>query len=914
MEVLEELYPDPAYRQEVMNSIARASAEWADFKTRVRDGRIIDTRWANVLLSDGTSIGIGKDITAEKLAETELRESEERYRDLVESSKDLICTHDLQGLILSTNRAAAAALGYPPKEYPVRMNLRDYLAPEVRDEFDEYLNTLQNEGFAKGVMVVQTNTGERRFWEYYNTLRTEGVETPIVRGMAHDITERRRAEEALRHAERKYRDIFENAGEGIFQSTPEGRFLAANPELARIHGFDSPEELISSRTDITREVYADPERRKEFKHLLDAFGMVRGFEHQVLRKDGSRIWISVNARVVRDEQGSIRYYEGTAQDITDRKQAEEALRESEERYRDLFENAKDAIYVQDLKGTYLSVNRAAENLSGYDRNEIIGKHFEQFVAPEYLPLVCTNFTKKLVDKEQTAYEVEVITKDGRRVPVELNSSLIFKHGVPVGIQGIARDIAERKRAVERLREYEKVVEGVEEMIAVVDRDYRYLIANRAFLNHRGLKREELVGRLVPELMSAEIFEKIVKRNLDECFKGNVVKYEMKVPCPIGERDLFVTYFPIEGADGVGRVACVLKDITDQKRAQDELRQSEERFSKAFHSSPAALSVGLLEDGKLIEVNDAFLRMTGHKRDEVIGRTTLELGFWSDSDDRVTMAGMLQERGAVTDFEIDFRKKSGEARNGLFSVDLIELSGKPCVLGIVQDITERKRAESALRNYSRKLIEAQEAERQHIARELHDQIGQVLTAIRMNLQTIGNTCVTDESQVLIDQGITIIDSALDQVRDLSFELRPSLLDGLGLVAALRWYSDQYALRTGINTKTSTNLPEGQTRLREELETACFRIVQEALTNVVRHAKAKNVFIDLRKLDHKILLSVRDDGIGFDKRSANGGASAVHLGLRGMKERALALSGTLEIESAPARGTEVRASFPTNGKED
>jgi PAS domain S-box-containing protein len=914
MEVLEQLYPDPAYRQEVMNSIARASGEWGDFKTRVRDGRIIDTRWANVLLSDGTSIGIGKDITAEKLAETELRESEERYRDLVESSKDLICTHDLQGLVLSTNRAAAVALGYPPKEFPVRMNLRDYLAPEVRDQFDEYLNTIQNEGFAKGVMVVQTNTGERRFWEYYNTLRTEGVETPIVRGMAHDITERRRAEEALRHAERKYRDIFENAGEGIFQSTPEGRFLAANPELARIHGFDSPEELISSRIDITREVYADPERRKEFKHLLDAFGMVRGFEHQVLRKDGSRIWISVNARVVRDEQGSIRYYEGTAQDITDRKQAEEALRESEERYRDLFENAKDAIYVQDLKGTYLSVNRAAENLSGYDRNEIIGKHFEQFVAPEYLPLVCTNFTKKLVDKEQTAYEVEVITKDGRRVPVELNSTLIFKHGVPVGIQGIARDIAERKRAVERLREYEKVVEGVEEMIAVVDRDYRYLIANRAFLNHRGLKREELVGRLVPELMSAEIFEKFVKRNLDECFKGNVVKYEVKVPCPIGERDLFVTYFPIEGADGVDRVACVLKDITDQKRAQDELRQSEERFSKAFHSSPAALSVGLLEDGKLIEVNDAFLRMTGHKRDEVIGKTTLELGFWSDSDDRVTMAGMLQERGAVTDFEIDFRKKSGEVRNGLFSVDLIELSGKPCVLGIVQDITERKRAESALRNYSRKLIEAQEAERQHIARELHDQIGQVLTAIRMNLQTIGNTCVTDESQVLIDQGITIIDSALDQVRDLSFELRPSLLDGLGLVAALRWYSDQYALRTGINTKTSTNLPEGQTRLREELETACFRIVQEALTNVVRHAKAKNVFIDLRKLDHKILLSVRDDGIGFDKRSANGGASAIHLGLRGMKERALALSGTLEIESAPARGTEVRASFPTNGKED
>jgi PAS domain S-box-containing protein len=669
LNVFAELYPDPAYRKEVLEYIAKASTQWADFKTRVRDGRIIDTRWANVLLSDGTSIGIGKDITTEKLAETELRESEERYRDLVESSEELICTHDLQGLILSANRAAAVALGYPPKEYPVTMNLRDCLAPEVRDQFDDYLNTIQNEGFAKGVMVVQTSTGERRIWEYYNTLRTEGVATPIVRGMAHDITDRRRAEEALRHAERKYRDIFENAGEGIFQSTPEGRYLAANPALARMHGFDSSEELIRSRTDISRQIYVDPKRREEFKDLLAASGMVRGFEHQVLRKDGSRIWISVNARVVRDEQGSIRYYEGTAQDITDRKQAEEALRESEERYRELFENAKDAIYVQDLKGIYISINRAAEKLSGYDRSEVIGKHFEQFVAPEYLPLVRTNFAKKLIDQEQTAYEVEVIAKDGRRVPVELNSTVIFKHGVPVGIQGIARDIAERKRT-----------------------------------------------------------------------------------------------------------------------------------------------------------------------------------------------------------------------------------------------------ESALRNYSRLLIEAQEAERQHIARELHDQIGQVLTAIRINLQTIGTSCETEESQVLIDQGITIIDSALEQVRNLSFELRPSLLDGLGLVAALRWYSDQYSRRTGIRTKTSTNLPEGQTRLREELETACFRIAQEALTNVVRHAKAKNVFISLRKLDHKVLLSIRDDGIGFDERSTNGGAAAIHLGLRGMKERALALSGTLEIESAPAGGTEIRASFPTNSKED
>jgi PAS domain S-box-containing protein len=790
LDVFSELHPDPAYREEVLEYIAKANTQWADFKTRVRDGRILDTRWSNVLLSDGTSIGIGRDITAWKSAEAELRESEERYRDLVESSEELICTHDLQGLVLSANRAAAVSLGYPPKEYPVTMNLRDCLAPEVRDQFDDYLNTVQKEGFAKGLMVVQTSTGERRIWEYYNTLRTEGVATPIVRGMAHDITERRRAEEALRHAERKYRAIFENAGEGIFQSTPDGRFLAANPALARMYGFDSPEELIRSLTDISRQIYVDPKRREEFKHLLDAFGMVRGFEHQVLRKDGTMIWTSVNARVVRDEQDTIRYYEGTAQDVTDRKQAEEALRESEERYRELFENAKDAIYVQDLRGIYTSVNRAAEKLSGYTRNEIIGKHFEQFVAPEYLPLVRTNFAKKLVDKEQTAYEVDVLAKDGQRVPVELNSTLIFEHDVPVGIQGIARD------------------------------------------------------------------------------------------------------------------------ITKRKRAEDDLRQQKEILQKIFDHIPVMIRL-TGPDGNVHLVNREYERTTGWSLAEIQGKgLNLFAELYPDKNERqLIIERVATPRGDWADFRTTVR--DGRVIDTTWTN--IHLSAGMS-LGIGQDISDRKRAEETLRSYSRKLIEAQEAERQHIARELHDQIGQVLTAIRINLQTIGNSCETDESQVLIHQGISIIDSALEQVRNLSFELRPSLLDGLGLVAALRWYSDQYARRTGIRTKTSTNLREGQTRLREELETACFRIVQEALTNVVRHANAKNVSVSLRKLDHQILLSIKDDGIGFDERSANGGASPIHLGLRGMKERALALSGTLAIESAPTRGTEIRASFPINSKED
>src|SRR4029078_11313149 len=189
--------------------------------------------------------------------------------------------------------------------------------------------------------------------------------------------------EARLAAERKYRRIFENVSEGIFQSTPEGYYLMANPALARIHGFKSVRELIRSRRDISREIYVDPARREEFKRLIEKHGVVRDFEHETFRKDGSRIWLCVNARVVRDDTGKILYYEGTARDITQRKQAEQALRESEERYRELFENSKDALYVHDMNGCYTSVNRAAERLSGYTREELIGQHFTTFLHPEY---------------------------------------------------------------------------------------------------------------------------------------------------------------------------------------------------------------------------------------------------------------------------------------------------------------------------------------------------------------------------------------------------------------------------------------------------------------------------------------------------------------------------------------------------
>ena len=345
-----------------------------------------------------------------------------------------------------------------------------------------------------------------------------------------------------------------------------------------------------------------------------------------------------------------------------RNKAERALRESEERYRELFENAQDAIYVHDLTGRYTSVNRAAEKLSGYSREEIIGKHFSNFIAPSHLRYARENLCRKLDQQAETTYEAEIVSKTGRRTPVEISSRLIYEHGQPVGVQGTARDISERKQ--------------------------------------------------------------------------------------------------------------------------------------------------------------------------------------------------IQE---------------------------------------------------ALRLYSRALIDAQETERQRIARELHDEIGQVLTAVRINLQTAKTARDTAEAARHIEDSIRVTDEALRQVRDLSLDLRPPHLDDFGLATALRWFIDRFSQRTGIVTEFEAT--DDEQRLATETETACFRIAQEALTNVARHAKAKRVSVRLKRYRDQLILIVKDDGVGFDANALyDHSKRPAALGLRGMKERANAVRGLIDIDSADGKGTQVRARFP------
>lgn len=233
---------------------------------------------------------------------------------------------------------------------------------------------------------------------------------------------------------------------------------------------------------------------------------------------------------------------------------------------------------------------------------------------------------------------------------------------------------------------------------------------------------------------------------------------------------------------------------------------------------------------------------------------------------------------------------------------------------LQDITERKLSEERLKEsneqlqaMSRRLVEAQETERRHIARELHDEIGQTLTAAEMNLQAALQSQPSAPLQRRLEESLQAVEQVLEQVHDLSLNLRPSMLDDLGLVPTLRWYINRQSSLAGLQTEFRADPLEH--RLDPLIETECFRIAQEALTNIVRHAQARTLTVELNRKDGCLHLSVRDDGIGFDVAAVR--ERAVHgasLGLLSMEERAAVAGGGLKYHSAPAQGTEIHAWFP------
>ena len=373
-----------------------------------------------------------------------------------------------------------------------------------------------------------------------------------------------------------------------------------------------------------------------------------------------------------------------------------------------------------------------------------------------------------------------------------------------------------------------------------------------------------------------------------------------------------------GHDG-GQALCyegAIRDVSRQKQVEMALRESEERFRTIVEQSPIAIQV-LSPDGWTVQVNRAWEELWGVTAADVSNYNMLQdeqaislgtmpyvkMGFAGETVSMPPVAYHTPETLKLG------RKRWFQARIYPVKGDRGEIRN---VIMLYEDITERQWGTEDLQRLSVELMSAQEAERKRISRELHDELGQALTAMRINLAALENellpTLAPASGEKLTETG-RAVDEMLDHVHELSLAFRPTMLDELGLVPTLRWYVDRYAKRLGIAVEfEASGLEE---RLPSELETALYRVVQEAFTNIARHAQARRVRLHLAQRGSKVTASIQDDGVGFDaeKRIAIS-PSGSGAGLVGMRERVTLLGGTFSLRASPGRGTRLAIELPVS----
>jgi PAS domain S-box-containing protein len=492
------------------------------------------------------------------------------------------------------------------------------------------------------------------------------------------------------------------------------------------------------------------------------------------------------------------------------------------------------------------------------------------------------------------------------------------------VVGMVTDVTDLMLTEIKLREYEKAVEGAEDMIGVVDRQYRFVLANRQYLKMRNIARDQVVGSSIPDVLGKEIFATVIKPKLDECFRGNVVRYEMKFPYPtIGERDLLLSYFPIEDANGtIDRAACILHDITERKRAEEALhhlnrtlesrtallRTREELLRNFVKNVPAGVAM-LDRDMRYLQVSDRFCSDYSIDSSQVLGRLHYEL--FPDTPDRWKEIHRRALNGETLRAEEDrWDREDGtlwlrwEIRPWWNSN-----GSQGGVLLFAEDITRIKQSEETLSNVNQKLIQAHEEERTRIARELHDDISQriVLLAVRLDELQEGRTSSLAQLKRELAGARDEVQELATDIQALSHRLHSSKLKEFGLDFAAAGFCKEFSEQKGLRIDFhSENLPK---QLSEEISICLFRVLQEAVQNAAKHSGARHFQVSLRNGSNEIELTVADSGIGFDPEMAlrkNG------LGFTSMRERMKLVNGELSIESRLQRGTTVRARVPQKTK--
>jgi PAS domain S-box-containing protein len=815
-----------------------------------------------------------------------------------------------------------------------------------------------------------------KFMVYYNEPHTfDEEERNLSLTIAHQLAfgvDRKRAEEALARERETLERLFETMPVMVSIIDPESNTMRLNAEFERRIGWKSEDVTVLS---LLESLYPDPEYRQDVLQRMAKAGKNEWVEVQLQTREGrtmdsmwSNISILENQKLVMGIAIGI--------DITERKQAEEALRQSEERFARFMEQLPGLAWIKDIEGRYVYANAAAERAFNTPRELLYGRRDEEIFPPDVAAQFRSNDMQALADEKGVQVIETLRQQDG-----VLHSSLVNKFPIPgpdgstTLIGGTAFDITERLRAEEALQESEERFRAIlrQATAGILRKDAygRLLFVNQAFCNMLGYTESELLGKTVWDVMHPDDIEENRRSYERLMLEGTPFKLERRFLRQDGSViwvDASVS--PIMDAAGKPQSAVAVEvditgrkhaeealrelnmqledrvlsrtaklrevnqalreEITERQRVEEALRQSEalaraneEKLSTLFELLPVGISF-LDPEGQIIQVNPALTNIMKLSKEQLLNRVYQSRKYIRPNGmvmppSELASQRALREGKTVYNVETGVVLEDGEVLWTSVSAAPVDVAEVGAVV-VTADITESKRAERALREsrerlqiLSQRLVEVQEEERRAIARELHDRVGQTLAALNINLIIISGQIggkVDEQVTSRLGDSMKLVAETIALVRDVMSNLRPSVLDDYGLESAIDSHLNQFTARYEIKVKfekPDQPLP----RLGPSIEMTFLRIAQEALMNIAKHAQANQVTLSLQREGNAICMTIKDNGSGITSwQEANRPGSH---GLTIMRERAEAFGGHLNVSSVPGKGTKVEVKIPVETNE-
>ena len=862
----------------------------------------------------------------------ELEAARDRYAALYDFSPTGHLTLDTSGTIVEANLRAATVLGVDRTEL-IGQSFGHFVVRDDQDTLHRHCQEVLKTGTRQSCEVqLQEKTGASCCVHLESVaVHEEMGRMTYWRTAMLDITDRKRAEHAqarlvedLSRSQQHFQALFNWTPSAVGISTlAEGRFIDVNEGFSRLTGY-TREEVIG-RTTLELGLWVDPSERAIVLREMQEQGYLHNREGRLRTKSGEIRSLMVSLHSIQLGSTACLIYLG--HDITERKRAEEALRLA----KFSVDRAADAVYWIDPQAKILDVNEAASLMLGYSRDELCAMTVHD-LNPDFQAEMWPGFWAETQQRGTMVFDTVHRAKNGRLIPIEVSVNYLFYEGKEYHC-AFVRDITERKRAEEALRESESrfriLADTAPTLIRMSGLDQLCIYFNQVWLDYTGRTMEQELGNGWTDGVHPEDFDRCRKTYAKAFDRREAFQTEYRLRKANGQYGWMFDkgvprYFPSgEFAGYIG--TCI--DITERKWAETAL-QASDAFTRAVLNSLSAHVCVLDKEGVIVTTNDAWKEFA--KRHVDIAFIFGEVGDNYLDHCRRTVAGTLTGQAILKSVEDVLAGRDLSviyeyachvpAEECWFLMRVTPLKDAKGVVVSHTDISRRVRMglsleqqavllgekQKELESLARKLIEAQEAERKRIARELHDDFNQRLAALSVELESMERTPIALPELITRQLAAIRIQAGMlsDDLHDLAYRLHPSLLEHVGLEVAARDHVAEFAKRAGLSVRfTGREVPK---TLPPEVATNLFRVLQESLQNVSKHAQATDVTVRLSGSSRGVGLSVRDNGQGFDLQDKNAGAKG--LGLVSMRERTRGLGGFLRIHSLPKSGTKICAWIP------